>query len=420
MKMIPRGFSRLLLLAVSLTGIAGIAAAAEPPSKGRNAPIQAWVNAIAPPSSKDHATLRIRCKDRNESCRTWLDCTAGKDGSRFHGQVPKAIPARGSVSLEAQAIADITGDWSGKGRIACAIRSDSRIGAQLWMRSQGRLINNSAHEKSRQLPQNAGHIAGIHSILAPGQADQSNIRIRCAANKHCTHTRLACNEDDGTSHEASLGTIAAAHVRHLQSEELADLIDHRWEGMALSCELRSDNPFTVQVLTRTATGVLINNGSIIESAESIPKPPPAVAVPPPESPSEPPAKLFPWKASKEVQGIDSNEDGVRDDVEQEIRKRHPRVSAQKLKALMQDARATQLALVAGDTLDPDAIDEAARQIRRSVSCLTDRLRNDSYDAGSFITYTTVNTPARSEAYIRFNEAMSGTVSGAPTGEPCDE
>ena len=410
MKMIRTGFSCLLLWTIPFTGAAENA---EPP-------IQAWVNAIAPPSSKDHATLRIRCKDRHESCRTRLDCTAATDGSRFHGWIPNAIPARGSVSLDAQGIADITGDWSGKGRLACAIRSDNRIGAQVWTRSQGQLINNSALEKSRRLPKNAGHIAKIHSILAPEQADQSNLRIRCADEKNCTRTRLACNEDDGTLHEASLGTIVAAHVRHLQSAELADLIGHLWEGMALSCELRSDNPFTVQVLTRSRDGVLINNGAIIESGESpIPKPPPAVTPSPESLPGSPPT-VFPWKASKEVHGIDSNENGVRDDVEKEIRKRHPRISAPKLSALMQDARATQLTLVAGDTLDPDAIDEAAHRIKRSVSCLSDRLGIESYDEGSFITYTTVNTPARSEAYIRFNEAMSGTVSGAPVGDPCDE
>ncbi|WP_156013397.1 hypothetical protein [Thioalkalivibrio sp. HK1] len=415
--MIRTCFCCFLLWTVPL---AGAAADAEPP-------IRAWVNAIAPPSSKDRATLRIRCKDRHERCRARLDCTSGADGSRFQGWVREAIPARGSVSLEAQEIADITGDWSGKGRLACAIRSDRRIGAQVWTRSQGRLINNSALEKSRRLPRNAGHIAGIHSILAPEQADQSNIRIRCADEKNCTRTRLACNEDDGTLHEASLGTIAAAHVRHLQSDELADLIGHRWEGMGLSCELHSDNPFTVQVLTRTRTGVLINNGAIIESGDSpIPGPPPAVSPLPESTPTEPPTttlpwtEIFPWRASKEVQGPDTNQNGVRDDVEKEIRKRHPTVTAAKLSALMQDARATQLALVAGDTLDPDAIDEAAHRIRRSVSCLSDRLRHDSYDAGSFITYTTVNTPARSEAYIRFNEAMSGTVSGAPVGDPCDE
>ncbi len=403
MKIIRTGFSCLLFLAAFFPGIP---ANAESPPYDTEAPIQAWVNAIAPPSSKDRASLRIRCKERDESCRAWLDCTAAKDGSSFRGWVPQEIPARGSLSLEAPEIAEITGDWSGKGRLACAIRSDDRISAQVWTRSGGHLINNSAFGKSRRLSRNAGHIAGVHSIFAPGHADQSNIRIRCAFKRDCTNTRIACNEDDGTLHQASLGTIAAAHVRHLQSDELAKLIDHRWEGMALSCEVRSDQPFTVQVLTRTSTGALINNGAIIESGETpIPRPPPSVS---------------PWQASIEVHGIDSDDDGIRDDVEKAIRKRFPRASPRKLNALMQDARAKQMTLLAGTTLHPDAIEEAARQIRRSVSCLRHVSLHDTDANGAFITYTTVNTPARSEAYIRFNEAMSGTVSGDPDGDPCDE
>nr|MBF2761260.1 hypothetical protein [Ectothiorhodospiraceae bacterium AqS1] len=51
-------------------------------------------------------------------------------------------------------------------------------------------------------------------------------------------------------------------VRHLQTAELADIIDHRWQEMGLSCELRSSAPFTVQVLTRTGGGgALVNNSA---------------------------------------------------------------------------------------------------------------------------------------------------------------
>ncbi|MBF2760444.1 MAG: hypothetical protein ISN28_09275, partial [Ectothiorhodospiraceae bacterium AqS1] len=51
-------------------------------------------------------------------------------------------------------------------------------------------------------------------------------------------------------------------VKHLQTSELASLIDHRWQGMGLSCELHSDHHFTVQVMTRTGGGgALVNNSA---------------------------------------------------------------------------------------------------------------------------------------------------------------
>ncbi|MBF2759710.1 MAG: hypothetical protein ISN28_05505, partial [Ectothiorhodospiraceae bacterium AqS1] len=47
------------------------------------------------------------------------------------------------------------------------------------------------------------------------------------------------------------------HARHAQQG-----IGHRWRGMGLSCEMRSNAPFTVQVLTRTGSGgALVNNSA---------------------------------------------------------------------------------------------------------------------------------------------------------------
>ncbi len=104
----------------------------------------------------------------------------------------------------------------------------------------------------------------IESIPSPDGDEETNLRIRCVApsGQHCTRTRFACFDDDGTRHEGDLGRIPRLTVRHLQTSELADLIDHRWEGMGLSCELRSDNDFTVQVMTRTGGGgALVNNSA---------------------------------------------------------------------------------------------------------------------------------------------------------------
>ncbi|WP_025771381.1 hypothetical protein [Thioalkalivibrio sp. HK1] len=73
-------------------------------------------------------------------------------------------------------------------------------------------------------------------------------------------------------HEGASGRLDRLTVGHLQTSELASLIDHRWGQMGLSCKLHfdqhSDQHFTVQVMTRTgaagrwsttaATGILEN------------------------------------------------------------------------------------------------------------------------------------------------------------------
>ncbi|MBF2761730.1 MAG: hypothetical protein ISN28_15965 [Ectothiorhodospiraceae bacterium AqS1] len=226
----------------------------------------ARIHAIAPPAARDRASIRVRCEDREQDCKLWLECTAPKEDQVFSGWVSKAIPARGSIALDAQAIADAVGDWSGKGRIACDIGSARKFSAQAWIgSSEGTLVNTGAFTQSRRFAYSDGDRyrrfegVDIDSIPAPGGSDESNLRIRCVDEEACTNTRLECAEDDGTLHEARLGTIPIDRVRHLQGEELAELIDHRWEGLGLSCEVQSDRRITVQALTRTA-GILVNNG----------------------------------------------------------------------------------------------------------------------------------------------------------------
>ncbi|MBF2761587.1 MAG: hypothetical protein ISN28_15225, partial [Ectothiorhodospiraceae bacterium AqS1] len=66
----------------------------------------------------------------------------------------------------------------------------------------------------------------------------------------------------GKRYDGALGSIEPRQVRHLQAAGLADIIGHRWQGMGLSCEMRSNAPFTVQVLTRTGSGgALVNNSA---------------------------------------------------------------------------------------------------------------------------------------------------------------
>ncbi|MBF2759906.1 MAG: hypothetical protein ISN28_06505 [Ectothiorhodospiraceae bacterium AqS1] len=218
---------------------------------------------IPPAVSGDQATLSVSCR-QDLPCAALLDCTAQSDGSIFQGEIPGVIPGWGRISLTAKDIEDYTGgSWSGKGRLACALRSVGQIDSQVWTRSgDGVLVNNSAYLRSHL--EGERHRADIESITSPDGFEKSNIRIRCMAmrGEACTSMIFDCYEDQGEHYRSEPFEIGASIVRHMQSAELADMIGYRWRGQGMSCELRSDAPFTVQVLTRTGGGgALVNNSS---------------------------------------------------------------------------------------------------------------------------------------------------------------
>ncbi len=225
--------------------------------------VKAYALAIPPDTATDRSQMRIRCK-QDTACAVYLDCSSQDDGTVFDGWIPEPIPAWGARRFVAADIVRHTGgSWSGKGRLGCALRSEQAISAQIWTRSgDGVLVNNSA--ALRSVLEDERYRADIESIPSPDASDESNIRIRCLApvDTHCFDTRFFCFDDRGTEYAGELGTIGRLNTRHLQAQTLAEIIDHRWEGIGLSCELRSRQPFTVQVLTRTGGGgALVNNSA---------------------------------------------------------------------------------------------------------------------------------------------------------------
>lgn len=118
-----------------------------------------------------------------------------------------------------------------------------------------------------------------------------------------------------------------------------------------------------------------------------------------------------------LQGIDSDSDGVRDDVQISIIERYPN-DEEKQAALKQEAKALQEAVVAGDSADTNTIIQAAKSIINSVDCMQVRME-DPLSEISFLEDKIINTSERSEAYIRFNEALSGQFFGdGDTESPC--
>lgn len=266
-------------------------------------PIRAYAYAIPSSESRDQADLLMYCNDEHHHCPAWLECTtqsgavlgdraSSSTDDRFHRRAHLVIPPRGVHRMSASEIEEtITkASWAGEGRLSCAIRSDKDIRAQVWMRSGLNPQTNNTHyirsEEASEIDGGAvlfNQVARVHSIPAPSDLDVSNIRIHCtaAAGERCgcdpatdgrygcyekNRLRIGCSEDDGTVHEGTLDPLDSGSIRHIKAAELAEIIDHRWEGIALACEVRSDQPFNLQLLTRTGDeGVLLNGGMAVQA-----------------------------------------------------------------------------------------------------------------------------------------------------------
>ena len=232
----------------------------EAPQESPDWEVKSKALAIPPTGAHDSATLRVRC-DQDTPCKIYLDCST-QAGMVLQGYLP-AIPAGATSTLVPGYIQrQIGSNGSWEGRLGCSLRSEDNIGSQVWTRSgDGVLVNNS--EVIRSVMDGEEHRADIESIPSPDAFDLSNIRIRCESQTaSCLDTVFVCYTDDGERYEAVLGAVARGITRHLQAEELAGLLGHRWPGIGLSCEVRSKGRFTAQILTRTGGGgALVNNSA---------------------------------------------------------------------------------------------------------------------------------------------------------------
>ena len=264
-----RNFDRTVPIIINTGDGTGGDDEAPDPNDPKTWTVQTQALAIPPVTAQDQAIVRLRCMQDNQ-CPVYLDCHAQTDGTKFEGRMGAPIPAWGATTLNARDIVDITGgSWENKGRLSCSIRSHSNVAALVWTRSgDGVLVNNSAAIASREIRNVGGgshYQAEMASIPSPLSADGSNIRIRCAATggRSCSDTSISCFDDEGMEHDGKLGIIESNTVNHLQTQELAEIISYQWQpGSLMSCEMRSDQPFTLQLLTRTGGGgALVNNSA---------------------------------------------------------------------------------------------------------------------------------------------------------------
>lgn len=110
-----------------------------------------------------------------------------------------------------------------------------------------------------------------------------------------------------------------------------------------------------------------------------------------------------------LEGIDSDEDGVRDDVQISIVNRYQDDAAMQ-KILIQQALTLQDALITGASGDANAMSEIAHEMNRAASCMVVKSSNPSEDI-RFLEFHVINTQARTDAYLRFNAEMDGQFFG---------
>ncbi|MDR1285593.1 MAG: hypothetical protein LBJ88_05285 [Campylobacteraceae bacterium] len=122
-----------------------------------------------------------------------------------------------------------------------------------------------------------------------------------------------------------------------------------------------------------------------------------------------------------IEGIDENQNGIRDDIEDYVNKNYPKEEHRK--AMLQFARTMQAKLLV-DTTNVIVVKQADIQSSRAQNCIYsqfDAKRGDenSYTAWNKIRSMTTNTKVRLRAYLDFNKALEGTVLSLPEGDTCE-
>jgi hypothetical protein len=130
-------------------------------------------------------------------------------------------------------------------------------------------------------------------------------------------------------------------------------------------------------------------------------------------------KLPKLDRSTSIAGPDTNNNGIRDDIDAWIAAL-PITEVQR-KAAEQTAKSLQATLVV-DTTDKAALDQVSNLSSRSIRCMRLSFMPDyqqGFDLGSQIEAITANTKERAKQYLAYNRARSGTVSSSLPGNTCD-
>ena len=241
-------------------------------------PVQARAYAIAPETAADQSWVRVRCESPSD-CPVMLECR-DQSGNLFEATLPD-LPARGTETLYATDLLRLFGASSWEFRLACLVRSPERVSAQVWTQSGSDdvLVNNTAILDSDL--DSGVHVARAYALPAPNSPSGNvlNLRVRCESSDSCDGVRLRCFDDRGRSigspglversdRNVVGGVIPPWAVAHLQADHVASIIGvSTWPDLEMSCDVESQRPISVQILTRSggSGGPLVNNTALSPS-----------------------------------------------------------------------------------------------------------------------------------------------------------
>jgi hypothetical protein len=107
-----------------------------------------------------------------------------------------------------------------------------------------------------------------------------------------------------------------------------------------------------------------------------------------------------------LEGIDSDGDGVRDDIQRYIALTYPD-SEQTRAALTQRAKSLQNAIL--NSGSQQASISNAEAANRSIECIYARRPNDAQEVDEALLAEFLNTEARTKAYLDFNDHLHGQI-----------
>jgi hypothetical protein len=122
--------------------------------------------------------------------------------------------------------------------------------------------------------------------------------------------------------------------------------------------------------------------------------------------------------SANIKGPDSNNNGVRDDIDAWIAALP--ITDKQIWAAIQKAQALQKTLLV-DYKNKVSMDASGDELAASTKCLSDVFMpnyQESYKLSAKIEAMTANTKARAERYIQYNRAASGSSTSGPSGDTC--
>jgi hypothetical protein len=123
--------------------------------------------------------------------------------------------------------------------------------------------------------------------------------------------------------------------------------------------------------------------------------------------------------SKDMRGPDTDNNGIRDDIDAWIAAQA--ISDVQKKAAQQAARVRQAELLA-DLSNKAELDRLGDASMASVKCLRLSFMPDyqqGYDLSAQIEAITANTKARAKQYLAYNRAVSGSAGRSPEGNTCE-